>query len=79
MGYGPGGMVPGEYGPDGGGMIPEGKALLPLPLVDRMTHARENITFPQLRWQAVIIGFPPNSGLGAPIGNPGSATDLIDR
>ena len=28
--------------------------ILPAPPEDRMTHACENITFPQLRWRAVI-------------------------
>ena len=35
------------------GMVPGGMALTPSP-VDRMTHACENITFPQLRWRMVL-------------------------
>ena len=43
-GYGPGG----KYGPKEG-------TYSPTPTVGGMTHACENFTFPQLRWQAVKI------------------------
>ena len=42
------GMVPREYGLGG--------TALPPPHLYRVTHACENITFPQLRWRAVRIG-----------------------
>ena len=62
----PGGcMVPGEvcswvgYGPEWG-MVLGGMAL---PLVDRMTDACENITFPQLHLHAVITSWHNVAGL----------------
>ena len=40
--------------PHEGVCLPHGIVGKHTPPVDRMTHARENITFPQLRWRAVI-------------------------